>query len=49
MEDSDAQRLPEIRTLATLGVWVPIRSFIPKKKPKGRRMILTTSAKGRGE
>lgn len=38
-----------VTALATLGLWVLIRMFIPKKKPRGRRTTLTVSAKARGE
>ena len=38
-----------VTALAAAGLWVLIRMFIPKKKPKGRRTTLTVSAKGRGD
>lgn len=37
-----------VTALAALGLWVLIRMFLPKKKPRGRRTTLTVSAKGRG-
>lgn len=38
-----------VTALAAGALWILIRMFIPKKKPKGRRTTLTVSAKGRGE
>jgi hypothetical protein len=36
-----------VTALALSGLWVLVRMFIPKKKPKGKRTTLTVSAKGR--
>lgn len=39
-----------IVTILALGaLWILIRMFLPKKKPKGTRTTLTVSAKGRGD
>ncbi len=38
-----------VTAIAAAGLWVLIRMFIPKKKPRGKRTTLTVSAKGRGE
>ena len=37
-----------VSAIAAAGLWVLVRMFLPKRKPKGTRTSLTVSAKGRG-
>ncbi|XHC24752.1 MAG: hypothetical protein ACFHWZ_09300 [Phycisphaerales bacterium] len=38
-----------VTALALGALWILIRMFLPKKKPKGTRTTLTVSAKGRDQ